>query len=108
MRSNTGKAMSKEKGEPTGEANNRTIAKNIKYSVSRLTTVVTGHRHRPTYQTNSAIGTNDRANDESIVAVSKVIATYTFNKATIPQLWRLIISLIWALEPVPEPSPGLS
>jgi len=94
MRSNTGREISEEKRGPTCGVNNRAMAKNIKYSVSRLITAVMGHRHKYKYQTSSNIGTNDRANGESIVAITKAIATYIFKKTTIPQLWRLIISLI--------------
>ncbi len=86
MRSNTGREISKEKRGPTRGANNRAMAKNIKYSVSRLITAVTGHRHKTRYQTNSSIGTNDRSNGENIVAITKAIATYIFKKTTVPQL----------------------
>ena len=94
MRSNTGREISKGKKGPTGEANSRVMAKNIKYSVIRLTTAVMGHRHKYKYQTSSSTGTNDKANGESIVAIIKAIATYIFKKTSKPQLRRPIISLI--------------
>jgi hypothetical protein len=86
MRSNTGRAISNEKRGPTCGVNNRAMAKNMKYSVSKLTTAVMDHRHKYKYQTSSNIGTNDRANGENIVAIIKAIATYILKKATMLRL----------------------
>ena len=81
------------------------IAKNMKNSVRRLITAVIGHRHRYKYQTKSNIGTNDRANGENIVVITKATVTYILTKTTVARLFRLIISPVSAPAPVPVPFP---
>ena len=94
MGNNTGREISKENRGPTCWVSSKAMAKKIKYSVSRLTTAVIGLRHKYKYQRSSNIGINEKANDESIVAIVKTITTYIFRKVIIPRLYRLIISLI--------------
>jgi len=94
MRSSTGRQISKEKREPTAKVKNRAIAKNIKYSVSRLTTAEIGHRHEYKYQASSNMGANDKAKGDSIAAITKAIVAYTFRKTVICRLCRLIISSV--------------
>ncbi|MFC2051626.1 hypothetical protein ACFLT4_02730 [Chloroflexota bacterium] len=77
------------------DVNNKVIAKNTKYSVSRLMTGVNGNRHINKYQMSINIGINDKANGDRIAATIRAIAVYTFNKKiTVPRLYIPIISQV--------------